>query len=119
MSFKVNPFNRDILTIKNETAIARSVRNLILTSKGERFFNPDIGCGVNRLLFDTVDALTAGRIKSEIEYTLEKYEPRIKLISIQCEANFEGNAFNVSIRYSIIGINVSPQQLSFVLQSSR
>ncbi len=119
MSFKVNPFNRDILTIKNETAIARSVRNLILTSKGERFFDPDIGCGVNRLLFDAVDSLTAGRIKSEIEFTLEQYEPRIKLISTQCEANLEGNAFNVAIRYSIIGINVLPQQLSFVLQSSR
>ncbi len=119
MSFKVNPFNRDILTIKNETAVARSVRNLILASKGERFFDPAIGCGVNRLLFDTVDSLTAGRIKSEIEFTLEQYEPRIKLINTQCEANLEGNAFNVAIRYSIIGINVLPQQLSFVLQSSR
>ena len=79
----------------------------------------DLGCGVNKLLFDNVDELTAGRIKSEIEYTVEAYEPRVRLTNTQVVANNDGNAFDVVIRYSIIGIDASPQQLSFVLQSSR
>lgn len=119
MSFKVNPLNNDILTIKNETAIARSIRNLILTNKGERFFNSNLGCGVNRLLFDNVDLLTASRIESEIRYTIETYEPRVNLININVQANIDNYTFDIVIQYEIIGIDATPQQLSFVLQSSR
>ena len=119
MSFKVNPLNNDVLTIKNETAIARSIRNLILTDKGERFFNPDLGCGVNKLLFDNVDLLTASRIESEINYTIDVYEPRVSLTNIQVDPNYDNHTFDIAIRYNIIGIEARPQQLSFVLQSSR
>ena len=119
MSFKVNPFNNDVLTIKNETAIARSIRNLILTNKGERFFNPDLGCGVNDLLFDNVDLLTANRIESEIRYCIDTYEPRVDLTDIQVRPNYDNYTFDIVIRYNIIGIDASSQQLSFVLQSSR
>ena len=119
MSFKINPFNNDILTVKNETAIARSVRNLILTTKGERFFNPDLGCGVNDLLFDNLDLLTASRIESEIRYCVDTYEPRVDLTDVQVRPDYDNNTFDVVIRYNIIGIDATPQQLSFVLQSSR
>ena len=119
MSFKVNPLNNDILTIKNETAISRSIRNLILTNKGERFFNANLGCGVNRLLFDNVDLLTASRIESEIRYTIETYEPRVNLTNINVQANIDNYTFDIVIQYDIIGIDATPQQLSFVLQSSR
>ena len=119
MSFKINPFNNDILTVKNETAIARSVRNLILTNKGERFFNPDLGCGVNDLLFENLDLLTASRIESEIKYTIDAYEPRVDLTDVQVRPDYDNHTFDIVIRYNIIGIDATPQQLSFVLQSSR
>ena len=119
MSFKINPFNNDILTVKNETAIARSVRNLILTTKGERFFNPDLGCGVNDLLFDNLDLLTASRIESEIRYCVDTYEPRVDLTEVNVRPDYDNNTFDIVIRYNIIGIDATPQQLSFVLQSSR
>ena len=119
MSFKINPFNNDILTVKNETAIARSVRNLILTNKGERFFNPDLGCGVNDLLFENLDLLTASRIESEIRYCVDTYEPRVDLTDVNVRPDYDNNTFDVVIRYNIIGIDATPQQLSFVLQSSR
>ena len=119
MSFKINPFNNDILTVKNETAIARSVRNLILTTKGERFFNPDLGCGVNDLLFENLDLLTASRIESEIKYTVDTYEPRVDLTDVQVRPDYDNHTFDIVIRYNIIGIDATPQQLSFVLQSSR
>ena len=119
MSFKINPFNNDILTVKNETAIARSVRNLILTNKGERFFNPDLGCGVNDLLFENLDLLTASRIESEIKYTIDTYEPRVDLTDVQVRPDYDNHTFDIVIRYNIIGIDATPQQLSFVLQSSR
>ena len=119
MSFKVNPLNDDLIAIKNQTAIARSIRNLVLTSPGERFFNNDLGSRVNELLFENVDDITASSVKSEIENTIENYEPRVKLLSTRVSANPDAYEFDVTIRYEIVGIEAEPQQLSFALQPTR
>ena len=79
MSFEVNPINDDLISVKNRTAIARSIRNLVLTVPGERFFNPDLGSRITEILFDTLDELSASSIRDEIEETIIKYEPRVKL----------------------------------------
>ena len=119
MSFKINPVNNDLIAVKNETAIARSVRNLILTQPGERFFNQNLGSKVSRTLFENMDDLTATVLKDEIENTINNYEPRVDLIGVDVNPNYDNNEFNVTIRYYIVGIDVLPQQLSFALQPTR
>ena len=119
MSFKVNPLTDDLIAIKNQTAIARSLRNLVLTSPGERFFNNNLGSRVNQLLFENMDDLTAASVRSEIENTIKNYEPRVRLISTKVSANADSNEFDVIIRYEIIGIDAQAQQLSFALQPTR
>ena len=118
-SFKVNPLSYDIIAIKNETAISRSVRNLVLTLQGERFFQSNLGCSVSRSLFENITDSTASTIQSEIENTLNNYEPRISLIAVEVNPNYDENAYDVVIRYNIIGIEALPQQLSFALQPTR
>jgi len=118
-SFKVNPLSEDLIAIKNETAIARSVRNLILTSPGERFFNPILGSRVSKLLFESVELITANAIEDEIRVTIENFEPRVELTSVDVKADLSGGEYNVAIRYNIIGIDALPQQLAFVLQPTR
>ena len=119
MSFQVNPLTDDLIAIKNQNAIARSLRNLVLTSPGERFFNNDLGSRVNKLLFQNVDDLTAASVRSEIENTIKNYEPRVRLISTKVSANADSNEFDVIIRYEIVGIEAQAQQLSFALQPTR
>jgi len=119
MSFQVNPLNNDLIAIKNETAIARSIRNLIFTLPGERFFNENLGSRVSRILFENMDAITASVIKDEITNTINNYEPRVDLISVDVSPNYDQNEFNVTINYYIVGIDVLPQQLSFALQPTR
>ena len=119
MSFQVNPINYDLIALKNENAIARSIRNLVLTYPGERFFNPNLGSKVSRSLFDNIDEISASIIKDEIENTINNYEPRVDLIDVNVEPNYDNNEFNVTIRYYIVGIDVLPQQLSFALQPTR
>jgi phage baseplate assembly protein W len=119
MSFQVNPFTYDLIAIKNETAISRSVRNLVLTLQGERFFNQNLGSGVNKLLFDNMDELTAASIQSEIRTVINNYEPRVELISINATPNYDENQYDINIVYRIIGIDVLPQQLSFALIPTR
>jgi hypothetical protein len=118
-SFQVNPLNYDLIAIKNETAIARSVRNLVLTLPGERFFNQNLGSRVSRVLFENVDSVSSSIIQDEIENTINNYEPRVNLTSVNVSPDYDNNAFNVTINYIIVGIDVLPQQLEFALQQTR
>ena len=119
MSFEVNPINNDMIGIKNSTAIARSIRNLVLTVPGERFFNEDLGSRVSEILFDNLDEISASAIRDEIEETIIKYEPRVKLEDVKVKPNYDNNEFDVTITYDIIGIDALSQQLNFALQSTR
>ncbi len=119
MTFQSNPLNRDLIGIKNETAIARSVKNLVLTSQGEKFFDSSFGTKVSKLLFENIDEMTASIIKDEISFTLNTYEPRIEVTDLTVSPNYDENEFAVTIQYKIIGIDVLPQQLSFALQPTR
>ena len=118
-SFQTNPLSNDLIALKNESAIARSVRNLVLTIQGERPFQPVLGTGVSRLLFENMDKLTASAIRSELRTTIENYEPRVEINEIIVEPDFEGNAFHVTLQYFIIGIDVPEQELTFALEPTR
>ena len=118
-SFQSSPLSNDLITLKNESAIARSVRNLVSTIQGERPFQPVLGTGVSRLLFENMDKLTASAIRSEIRTTIENYEPRVEINEILVEPDFEGNAMHVTLQYFIIGIDVPEQELTFALEPTR
>ena len=119
MSFEVNPINSDLIGVKNDTAISRSIRNLVLTTPGERFFNEDLGSGVSQLLFDTVDDISAAVIRDEVEQTIIRFEPRVKLQDVAVKPNYDNNEFDVTVSYDVIGIDALPQQLAFALQPTR
>ena len=118
-SFQTNPLSNDLIALKNESSIARSVRNLVLTIQGERPFQPVLGTGVNALLFENMDKLTASAIRSELRTTIENYEPRVEINEIIVEADFERNAFDVTLQYFIIGMDVPEQELTFALEPTR
>ena len=118
-SFQTNPLSNDLIALKNESSIARSVRNLVLTIQGERPFQPVLGTGVNALLFENMDKLTASAIRSELRTTIENYEPRVEINEIIVEADFERNAFDVTLQYFIIGMEVPEQELTFALAPTR
>lgn len=118
-SFQVNPLNFDLIGLKNENAIARSVRNLVLTQRGERPFAPSLGSGVNGLLFENMDSVTASVLRDEIVEVITNYEPRVELIDVTVTAVPDENAMNVRVQYRIIGIEAPAQQLTFALQPTR
>ena len=119
MSFKFNPLSGDLIALKNENAIARAVRNIVLTTPGEKFFDPDFGSSVSEILFENVDDITAVSIRDEIRSSLSNYEPRVELIDVVVDPNFDENQFDVLITYRIIGVDIPPSQLEFALLPSR
>ena len=118
MTFARHPLTSDLIALKNTNAITRSVRNIIFTYPGEKPFDPEFGSQVSRMLFENIDPLNAIKIKREIRYSIDWYEPRVLLTNVEVTPNYDGNAFDVLIAYNIIGIDVPTQQLEFVLQST-
>ena len=119
MSFKSNPLNDDLIGLKDQSAIARSIRNIVYTLPGEKFFDSDFGSEVSATLFENLDDISAITIRDEIEYSINTYEPRVKLLNVDSIANYDNNEYNVVITYQIIGSDTPPQDLEFVLLPSR
>ena len=119
MSFQVNPLNSDLIGLKNENAIARSVRNIVFTLPGEKFFDQNFGSQISASLFENIDDISAGLIVDEIRQSIDRYEPRVELINVEAFPDFDNNSFDVLIVYNIIGADVAPQELQFALQSTR
>jgi len=118
-SFVPHPITNDLQILRNENAIARSVRNLVQTIPTERFFNPTIGSDVISSLFDFVDIATASTIKRQIEITLGNYEPRVENIIVEVYPDPDNNKFDVTVIYDIVGQDFPTQQINFILEATR
>jgi phage baseplate assembly protein W len=118
-SFVPHPITNDLPILRNENAIARSVRNLVQTIPTERFFNPTIGSDVISSLFDFVDIATASTIKRQIEITLGNYEPRVENVIVEVYPDPDNNRFDVTVIYDIVGQDFPTQQINFILEATR
>ena len=119
LSFAKHPVTNDILVIKNEDAIKKSVTNLVRTVLGERFFNPLIGTSVNANLFEMAGEEVSIIMKEEIMSVLRNYEPRIRLKSINATSLADDNQINVEIEYDIVGQGFPSQNIEFLLLPTR
>ena len=121
MTFQANPLSKDLIALKNTNAIARSIKNIVFTLPGEKWFNEDFGSRITASLFENINDVTASIIVDEIEESITRYEPRVELIGegVRAFPNYDNNTFDVIIVYEIIGADVPPQQLEFVLESNR
>ena len=119
MSFQTNPLNDDLIALKNSSAIARSIRNIVFTQPGEKFFNPDFGSRITESLFENMDEVSALAIRDEIENSIKNFEPRVNVREVRVVPDFTNNEMNATIVYEIVGIDVPPQQLEFVLLPTR
>jgi len=119
MTFQSNPLSGDLIALRNENAIARSIRNIVFTLPGEKFFNENFGSNISRTLFENIDDISASTIADQIRQSIRNYEPRVELISVDIYPDYDNNSFDAVIVYNVIGADVLPQQLEFVLQPTR
>ena len=115
IGFDVNPFTKDVSAVKDDNAIKQAIKNLILTVPGERPFDTSIGSAVNELLFEPMDELIGDALQDEITSTINKFEPRVSLISTFIEPNYEESKYGVTVNYRIVGLPLV-ESVSFVLQ---
>jgi len=119
IGFKPHPVTEDLMVVKNDADIRQSIKNLLLTRKGERLFNSKIGTGLTDLLFDQADFGNASLIRDEIIVLLSNYERRVRILELEVDVNFEDNGYDISLSYELIGRNDVPVTLEFFLESVR
>ena len=121
MTFQANPLSKDLIALKNTNAIARSIKNIVFTLPGEKWFNQNFGSRITSSLFENINDITANIIVDEITESITRYEPRVELIGegVRAFPDYDNNTFDVIIVYAVIGADVPPQQLEFVLESNR
>ena len=119
LSFDPHPVTKDLPILKNQSAIIRSIRNLVETIPNERFFNPSLGSNVRSSLFEFVDFGTASIIKDQIVNVISNYEPRVTDVEVQVDPRPDTNEFEVTVIFIIIGQEVPTQQFSFILEATR
>ena len=119
LSFSRHPVTNDILILKNEDAIKKSVINLVRTRIGERFFNNLLGTSVDNSLFELNGLEVSTILDEEIKTVLSNFEPRIIVKDVIVESMEDSNELNIKISYDIVGLPFPIQNIEFLLQPTR
>ena len=119
LSFKRHPVTNDVLTVSNEDAIKRSVKNIIFTILGEKPFEPEFGSVINQSLFDLNTSLNEIRVSDEIQQSLLNYEPRIDNIVATTTIYPDSTELNCTVQYDIVGIPAPTQEVDVLLFPAR
>ena len=119
LSFKRHPVTNDLVTIRDEDAIKRSIKNIIFTILGEKPFEPNFGSVINDALFDLDTNLNDIRIQDEITSSLKEYEPRISNIIVTVTVAPDTNEMNCTVQYDIVGLSTPPQEVDVLLFPAR
>ena len=119
LSFKRHPVTNDVVTIRDEDAIKRSVKNIIFTILGEKPFDPTFGSVMNDSLFELSTSLNEIRISDEITSSLNRFEPRISNIVVTTTVQPDSNELNCTVQYDITGIPAPTQTVDVLLFPAR
>ena len=119
LSFKRHPVTNDVVVIRDEDAIKRSVKNIIFTILGEKPFEPNFGSVINESLFDLNTSLNEIRVADEISASLRNYEPRISDIDVTVTVAPDTNEMNCTVQYQIVGLPTPPQEVDVLLFPAR
>lgn len=116
--FNPHPVSGQLLRVINEPAVTRSIRNLILTNNGERLYQPSIGSGVRKLLFEHINAATTDLLSQMIQQTIDEHEPRAKVLAVNVIPYYDQHKYVVTIKYMIIN-NTTPISIELTLTRVR
>ena len=119
LSFKRHPVTNDVVAIRDEDAIKRSVKNIIFTTLGEKPFMPQFGSVISESLFELSTNLNEVRITDEIKTSLMNYEPRIDNLDITVSLYPDSNEMNVTVQYDIVGMTAETQIVDVLLFPAR
>tara|TARA_B100000749_G_scaffold256947_1_gene225939 strand:+ start:617 stop:1003 length:387 start_codon:yes stop_codon:yes gene_type:complete len=118
LDFKKHPVTKDIVVLKDENAVKRAVRNIVLLNHYDVRFHPEIGTGIRSLLFSPVSPIHALNLQKLISDAIKNFEPRAELSYIEVVARLTHNEYTVNIEFRVIN-TTEPIALTLALQRIR
>ena len=119
LSFQPHPVTGDLPVLKNERAINASIKNIVQTIPGEKFFNSFFGSEVRAQLFEQFDVTTTLVLEQQITDSVNRYEPRVNNLKVEVSARPDRNELGVTVTYTIVGQEFPSQKFSFILEATR
>ena len=119
LSFEPHPVTKDLPALRNEGAIRKSVRNIVQTIRGERFFDSLFGSDVRSALFEFIDFGTATFIESQIANAVLNYEPRVENLVVKANPRPDDNSFEVTLYFDVVGLDIPTHEYTFMLEATR
>lgn len=113
-----NPLNNDLALKRDEESVKESLKNLILTDKGERLMQPNIGGNIRSLLFDNITPATTKIAEEQIRSTISDYEPRAEIIDVEVKSAIDDNKIEITIRFFLTNID-QPISVNVFLERTR
>lgn len=117
-NFDIHPIKNDLITLTNEDSVKLSLKNIILTESKERFFEPTLGGGIYKLLFENITVFTSALISNQIKTSIENFEKRVNLLNVSVIPDEDNNQYNITIVFSLINNN-NPITFSMILKRLR
>lgn len=119
MNLDRSPISGELARVTNERSVIRAMKALILTNRGERPFQPTLGCGLKKLLFEPMDDVTTDLVRTAITTTITQFEPRVQLLLVSVQPQEESDAYYISITFAMVNAPSEALQFSTVLKRVR
>lgn len=96
----------DVFKKTDAAAVKQAVKTIVLTNQFEKPYRPNFGANLRGLLFELADEDTGEEIYSRIVSTLERYEPRVRILSLKAEATPDYNSVDVTLEFRIVDTGI-------------
>lgn len=113
-----SPVSNDVTLLKNEDAVKESIKNLILTDRGERLMRPNLGGGIKEMLFENITPATIRLIQERVKTTIDLHEPRAELIDVMVNSSIDDGVVTITIKFYVVNIE-QPVSLDVILERIR
>ena len=101
----IHPAKKDLALVSGTAAITSALKNLVLTGRYERFWDPLKGAGIPQTLFENMTPDTEFLLEIRVKEVIEKYEPRATRVHVKVTASVDNNGYVCSIYYTPINTN--------------
>jgi phage baseplate assembly protein W len=118
LTFRPHPAKKDLMLSTGELAVARALKNLLLTNYFEKPFQPKYGSNIRKLLFEPMSPIASSVLSKEIEFAIKNFDKRVGLRSVVVDALYDYNAYQVTITFYIENL-IEPYTAEFILSRLR
>ena len=117
-NLEISPVSQDLTVNKDEDAVKEALQNLILTDRGERLMQPNLGGNIRAMLFENITPAVLTLIEDQVRTTIDLYEPRAELIDVTASSNIDDNVVRVNIVFYVKN-NQQPISVDVFLERTR